>query len=311
MKRRFPYSKISILREGIIYILVLLITGFAAINSGNNIIYLIFSIALSIFACSSILAVRNLKGVEVEIDTPYEIYANKESNIYAYIKNADKRKKFLIDVKIETQTQRIEEINGVEKRKFKILETKRGIKTIKAIKISSAYPFNFFTREIEENVGYEYFVFPEIRKIYVNNNLIDGTGSNKKSEDGDFYSLEDYKPIMDARKIAWKISAKSNKEKAVIFADSEDSELKLVFDVANRMYTKDSFEEAVIKVASLVYKLYSSNKTFEFITNDFHFKCTNKNDYLKIMDKLAVIEQDNSASPIKEQGITPWDISLL
>jgi len=127
MKRRFPYSKISILREGVIYILVLLIIGFAAINSGNNTIYLIFSITLSIFACSSILAVRNLKDIEIEIDTPQEIYANKESNIYAYIKSKDKRKKFLIDVKILSQTQKIEEINGVEKRKFKMLETKRGI----------------------------------------------------------------------------------------------------------------------------------------------------------------------------------------
>jgi len=94
MKRRFPYSKISILREGVIYILVLLIIGFAAINSGNNTIYLIFSITLSIFACSSILAVRNLKDIEIEIDTPQEIYANKESNIYAYIKSKDKRKNF-------------------------------------------------------------------------------------------------------------------------------------------------------------------------------------------------------------------------
>ena len=311
MKRRFPYSKISILREGVIYILVLLIIGFAAINSGNNTIYLIFSITLSIFACSSILAVRNLKDIEIEIDTPQEIYANKESNIYAYIKSKDKRKKFLIDVKILTQKKKIEEINGVEKRKFKMLETKRGIKTIKTIKLSSAFPFNFFTREIDENVEYEYFVFPEIRNIYLNNNLIGGIGSNKKSEGGDFYSVEDYKPIMDARKIAWKISAKSDKEKAVILADSEDYDLKIVFDVSNKMYTKDSFEEAVIKVASLVYKLYSSNKTFEFITNNFSIKCTNKNDYLKIMEKLSVTEGDSLLTPIIEQGITPWDISLL
>jgi len=47
---------------------------------------------------------------------------------------------------------------------------------------------------------------------------------------------------MDARKIAWKISAKSDKEKAVILADSEDYDWNS-FDVSNKMYTKDSFEE--------------------------------------------------------------------
>ena len=68
---------IRIKRAGWAYITLTLLIGIAAINTGNNLIYLIEAALLSFLAVSGFLGRINLSGLKLEIVFPDEIYARK------------------------------------------------------------------------------------------------------------------------------------------------------------------------------------------------------------------------------------------
>ena len=51
-------------REGRRFLIAVVLIGFAALNTGNNLIYLIFSMVLSISLISFPVALINLKGLK-------------------------------------------------------------------------------------------------------------------------------------------------------------------------------------------------------------------------------------------------------
>ena len=57
----------KITREGKRFILTTVLIGVAALNTGNNLIYLIFSLMLSFIALAIVLLRINLSGITLEV----------------------------------------------------------------------------------------------------------------------------------------------------------------------------------------------------------------------------------------------------
>jgi len=312
MTQRFPYRSIKITKEGIFYILASIVIGFSAFNSGNNLIYFIFAFLLSLLGASSIIAVNNLKGIYVKITSKDEIYANSESFFQLEVINKESSKKFLLKVKVLGNTYKISNLNNKFEKNIKVFEQKRGIKKIDKVLISSSYPFSFFEREKEISLNFSYYVFPEIREVYIKDAKVSGHKSIKKSEDGDYYSISDYTEGMDARKISWKISAKVEKEKIIESGESSDENIKIVFDNSSKLYDSDSFEDAVVKVASLVYTFYKNRVIFEFVSPSVNTKCTTYEDYIRIMEYLSTVQLEEKEPILNDyDGITPNEIFFI
>src|SRR3990172_2285078 len=62
-------------KEGIIFLTLTLFVGFAALNTGNNLLYLVFGMMLSFIAASGIISMINLSGIEVKAITPEDVFA--------------------------------------------------------------------------------------------------------------------------------------------------------------------------------------------------------------------------------------------
>lgn len=308
-KQKSQYSRIKITKEGLFYIAFTFIIGFTAFNSGNNLIYLIFAILLSLLAASSILAVNNLKNIEVNLKSEEEIYAKKDAFIDVEIKAKDKRKKFFIDIKILDNTFRIEFLDKFLRKKIKVNEKKRGKKTIEYVYLSSSYPFGFLIREKKMKVDFSYLVFPEIKPVKIKKLSSSKEGSLKKDDSSDFFSLEDYQEGMDARKISWKVSAKLDKEKVITKANDKLNELKIALNNSSNIYNTYTFEDAVIKIASLMKLLFDQRITFEFISQNQLLKCNSYQDYIGIMEYLSEAKlEDTSILEDSYDIITERDI---
>jgi hypothetical protein len=82
---------IRISKAGWLYIAVTLLLGFGAVNTGNNLIYLIVSVFLSYMALSGFLGRHNLSAVEVHFSLPDEVYAGTEFPLAVTLRNRDRK----------------------------------------------------------------------------------------------------------------------------------------------------------------------------------------------------------------------------
>ena len=74
-------------REGWLYMLILFVTGVAAFNSGNNLLFVIFSVELAILIVSEVLSRLNLYRLQTTIDLPEVVAAQQKFNVGITLKN--------------------------------------------------------------------------------------------------------------------------------------------------------------------------------------------------------------------------------
>src|SRR2546427_6413372 len=86
--RRFrPRRTIRPTREGWWLLLAAVGLGFAAMNTGNNLLYLLVSMLLALIVVSGLLSERSMRGLTITLQTPEEIFANRPALFGATIVN--------------------------------------------------------------------------------------------------------------------------------------------------------------------------------------------------------------------------------
>lgn len=160
---------------------------------------------------------RNVEGLDLEINFPDEMYANKEA--FIKIKLINKKKffpSFLIRVLIKDFNVSYLFVY-FEKEAFatlKIKPQKRGLHNLKEVYIASVFPFNFFVRWKRIDKTFSYTVFPEPKKcsfFYYRDKKTRGElETNKTGFEGDMLSIKDYTEGIPAKYIHWKATAKTD-----------------------------------------------------------------------------------------------------
>jgi len=78
-------------RAGWLFLLIILGVGFAALNTGNNLLYLVLSLMLSFLVLSGVMSESALRGIEVRRRLPREVFASSENSVQLQIHNTQKR----------------------------------------------------------------------------------------------------------------------------------------------------------------------------------------------------------------------------
>jgi uncharacterized protein (DUF58 family) len=68
----------EVTRSGALYVAIVLVIGIAALNTGNNLLYIIVAILLAAMLISGIASTVCLRGLDLEIKIPEHIFANVE-----------------------------------------------------------------------------------------------------------------------------------------------------------------------------------------------------------------------------------------
>ncbi len=248
---------IKITRAGYIYIFLTICLGFAAINTGNNLVYLITSALLGFMGISGFFGRKNIYNLKVTIEFPDEVFANNEFPLKVTLEN--KRNffpAFLIKVSFDNKEVLfpfVEEKNFSEKYvTFKFKE--RGLNKIENSVISSPFPFNFFVRFNNLKSNFQKTVFPEPVKypenifIDTESNLTGAKQTDKKGFSGDILFIREYEQSDPIKLIHWKSSAKTDKLMVKELTDDTDS--SLIIDFENFRYPY--FEKKLSFIAYLV-----------------------------------------------------------
>ncbi|MBW2417732.1 MAG: DUF58 domain-containing protein [Deltaproteobacteria bacterium] len=86
-----PPRKLRPTRAGWVFFALLFGIAFAALNTGNNLLYLVLSFLLAFLILSGVLSESALRGIEVRRRLPGELYARSEARVLVEVHNSQRR----------------------------------------------------------------------------------------------------------------------------------------------------------------------------------------------------------------------------
>lgn len=273
-------------REGWIYIVGTLLVALAALNTGNNLLFLILACLIAVILMSGILSSISLSGVELRLELPEHIFAGQPVRAIVELSNEK--------LTLPSFSLRVEAVRAKGAPPAAMLETpvyfpylprqdraqqsvpvtfsRRGLHRQDAFRIVTRFPFGFLQKARRLDLKTEALVYPSVEaNVQLQEILpsIDGAlESLMKGRGQDLYALRGYVPTDSARHVHWKASARFGALMVREFSREDDFRVLLVLDprrdAAETGSSQERFERAVNLCAALAWHFYERNTRFEF-----------------------------------------------
>jgi uncharacterized protein (DUF58 family) len=276
----------EVTREGLVYLFVVFIIAVAALNTGNNLLFLILAIMLAAIVGSGILSRMVLSGIDLEMDLPERIFAGQP--VVCRLKLINSKKFFpsyslTVSPATVPPSSRWRSSKNVEDTGRRILAlpvyipylpkasaveqdvdltfSHRGRFKQDGFTLSSKFPFGFLRKKRSIASGQELLVFPEITPVESFGAIppalageIQSLGRDDRGHD--LYGLRDYRQSDSARSIDWKATARAQGLKVREYSREDSRRVGLILD--SRMAdvsagNLEKFERAVRLCASLAW----------------------------------------------------------
>ncbi len=191
--------------------------GFAAVNTGNNLLFLVVSGLLAFMSITGLAGMVNLKGLTPQLLPPAEIFAGCPTPFRLRLHNEKQRlPSFLIRVECaDGQGVLLPVISHatVAEAAVSLTFPRRGFARVGMVRISSPFPVNFFTRFWSFSMDDQVVVYPRLIQGAA---IGDGpearqTGSltrRDRGQDGELERIAAYSGREPLRMIHWKLSAR-------------------------------------------------------------------------------------------------------
>jgi uncharacterized protein (DUF58 family) len=129
----------SVTIEGLLFIVFLMIIGFAAWNNGNNLLYLVLSAMLAFLIAANMLARVSLADVSIQLRFPDHIFAGEPANISVTLQN---HKRFMpsYSLMVEALTDGDEDKDDEDEEPAKRVESASGLSAARPVPPSLSSP---------------------------------------------------------------------------------------------------------------------------------------------------------------------------
>lgn len=209
---RFRRVKVSVTQAGWLYIVVTLLVGAAAVNTANNLMYLVTAGLLAPMALSGFVAYRALRRLEVEVLLPREWFAGQETPVRVGLLNHRRRlPSYLMRIARGEQGVVLVEVpaGGRADGILPISFTQRGRQPLGDLQITSPFPFAFFRRGGVLRLEGDVLVYPEPlpppqEPLDAAPGAETGTGAGRRGVGGDYWGARPYAPGDTLGRVDWK-----------------------------------------------------------------------------------------------------------
>ena len=303
-------------REGGAFILMVFALGITALNTGINLIYLLFSMCLSFIIVSGILSEYTLRGVRCRRRVPEEVHPGDYFPVTLIVANEKKRWptfSLWVEQGLEGTPEvqkfyflRIPPGGQVEKTGMWRLE-KRGRTRFPEMILSTRFPFGFFIKSTRVGGGDEVIVYPRVAPLEIPSEGSSGEGATpwtQKGKGDDLYGLRKFVTGDDYKRVHWKATAKLQELMLKETEAALEPKVIVVFDNIlppgreQDPAALDRFEADVERAASAVQRLAENGHEIELVTNDGAWESTGAPDSLRrIFRLLALIEPARATRP--------------
>lgn len=195
-----------------------LLLGFAAVNTGNNLLFLIVSGLLAFMSVTGYVGMLNIKRLKPELIPPAEVYASTPATFCLRLTNAKPHlPAFLIRVDtVKQQGGLVPFVAGGRsaEQPVSLLFPKRGRTALAAVRVSSAFPVNFFTRFWTFDLQQPLIVFPALLPLqeFGGDSTEPGITAqqHQRGHEGELEGINRYSGREPFKLIHWKLSARAD-----------------------------------------------------------------------------------------------------
>ena len=309
-------------REGIIYLGAVFVLILAAVNTGNNLLFMILGCSLGGILISGVLSRVVLTGVELKFDLPEHIFAEQPVLAEMELRNEKQTlPSFSLRVVGEANKGAAEVLTrpvyfpyiprrGAARQKVELVFPRRGVYRQDAFGIRTRFPFGFFekTRTVESKI--EMVVYPRVEpteQFYEVLPLLSGEmASQFRGRGHELHSLRDYQPTDSARFVDCKVTAKVGRLMVREFAREDERRMMLVLDpflgppradlgeLAAAEHA-ERFERTVSLAACIAWHFSEINSVMQFRTDRFVTPLAPAREIIyEALHELATIEPDTT-----------------
>lgn len=303
-------TRLSLL--GAAFVLVTFLVLMSAWNTGINLYYILFGGVGSFLLASWALSRRLLHGLELTREAPPSVERSEPFAVAVRIANA-KRFTPALAVRIESDAQPGASqgfVLCIPPRREAVLTVmdrmdRRGVYRLPDVWACTRFPFGILERRRRLVDGAEVVVYPRVRALRPAALELAQRGGavvrKTKGEGDEFFSLRDYVPGDDLRKVAWRASARMNR---LLVKELQHGASRMVACVLDsRLRTDldgfaDLFEDAVDLTASLAVTLLDRQFTVMVQTATAYAPLGEGPGHAgKVLDMLARIDMADPSAP--------------
>jgi uncharacterized protein (DUF58 family) len=295
-RRIRPPRRLRFTREGRYFVAITVGIGLAAVNTGNNLLYLLLGWLLSVIIASGALSEVTMRGLAVRRRPPPRVFARQPFLMEISVENV---KESLASYSIE-----IEDLvagkpldkkcyflkvppGRVQRTSYRHTFSRRGLYRFTGFRIGTKFPFALFrkTRDVDEPG--EVLVFPTVYAVpppTPRSQHQDGAAAVRLGRRGEFFGLREYRNGDDRRDIHWRSTARSGRLLVREYEEESQKRATLFIDnalpLAGRNERKGSaapseahaeaFERAISLCASLAATYISMNYAVRLVARDCH-----------------------------------------
>jgi uncharacterized protein (DUF58 family) len=228
-------------RAGWLYIAITFGVGFAALNTGNNLLYLVLSLMLAFLVLSGFLSESALRGIRVERKLPHDIFAGRRNRVALQIRNDDRRLASFALV-VEDRVRDGDDLGSapvgrcfalriapgeMTTRDYALEPKHRGRLTFSGYRLSTRFPFGLFVKSVWIHEEKQAVVYPALEPVRRppprDGSTADGDDARSQRGDGvSLAGLRQYATGDGLRRINWRQSARRG---ALFVGEAEEEQV--------------------------------------------------------------------------------------
>jgi len=269
----FPLEPTS---GGGVFLIIIVVVGFAAWNTGNNLLFLVFSLLVSTLFVGWVAARSSLRDLTVSARFPDHIFAAEAAPVIVTLRNTKSMlPSFSILVEARGPDHDAEQNRrrryrkrllayfsyvphkGAAEQKVDQLFPRRGHVLIDGCELSTRFPFGFFRRRRRlraRNVDIIVYPKPEVisDELHLLPMYAGRIPSLRRGAGHDLFSMRDYQPQDNLRHIDWKATARSRRLTVREFTSEDERRITIMLDTRLPGELSERFERGVVQAASLI-----------------------------------------------------------
>jgi uncharacterized protein (DUF58 family) len=211
-------------RAGWVFFLLTFGVGFAALNTGNNLLYLVLALMLAFLVLSGVLSESALRGIQVKRRLPSELQAERDALIALEIANTQRRvvsfavvveDRILSSAGFDRPAGRCFALRigpgQTEVRSYRFRPERRGRLEFLGFVVFTRFPFGLFSKSLTLEAPRSALVYPAIETLRFPPHFggsragAEGAGGGA-GRSSDVRGLREYAPGDALRRIHWRSS---------------------------------------------------------------------------------------------------------
>lgn len=302
---------LSLTREGLGFILLLFGVGLGAINTGNNLLYLVLAMCCSFIAVSGLLSELSFKNLSVNAKGPAHLYCNETGTLDFKITNKKVwAPSFSIHIELSSDGRcSLEQPpyfffipGGTSLKKSALFHgNKRGPLQINSCLIATRFPFGFYYKTKTLPLNVDMVIFPALHPEQLpnkNDSGQEGEGT-LRTRGEEIFGIREFRPGDPINSVHWKSSAKTGNLRVKEFQGTNEQNYTVFLNIKesgkNVTVKKEILEQRVNKAASLVFHLIKRGNEVSLKTEDDQTEFGKSESHLKeLMYMLAFIGLDEN-----------------